>query len=211
MAADDLSRIETLEIAQGIATAWAHEHRLAVRNFDEFARDWFLQTPPENRVRINLRATLDSFHSVCKHYETEWTTVAALRADLTSSWNLETVKHLAVFNVAGIAGAAALLTNTAYATQITTKLALPLFAAGLVLALLNFWTNTRGHALAYQHAVQQRRATVSARQWKDVAAFSDEFKGTFTPTDWFSIAERAGWSSAILGIAGVACLGVSLL
>ncbi|WP_447981801.1 hypothetical protein [Achromobacter kerstersii] len=211
MAADDLYRIETLEIAQGVATAWAHEHRLAVRNFDEFASDWFLQTLPESRVRINLRATLESFHSVCKHYETEWTTNAALLADLTSSWNLETVKHLAVFNVAGIAGAAALLTNTAYASQITTKLALPFFAAGLVLALLNFWTNTRGYALAYKHAVKQRRAAASAREWKDVAAFLEGFKGKFTPTDWFSIAESSGWTSAMFGIAGVACLGVSLM
>lgn len=144
MATDDLTRIETVENAQGVATAWAHERRLAVRDFDEFARDWFLRAAPENRVRINLRATLESFHSVCKHYETEWATNVALLADLTSSWNLETVKHLAVFNVAGIAGAAALLTNPAYASQIATKLALPLFAGGLIAALLNFWTNTRG-------------------------------------------------------------------
>ncbi len=194
-----------------MAITWAHEHDLASRDFREFAGEWFASTPPDRRVRINIRATLKSFTSVCKHYETEWGRNADLLADLTSHWNLETVKHLAVFNVAGLAGAAALLTNAEYANQIATKLALPFFAGGLICALFTLWTNMRGYALAYQHADKQRRAAASAHAWKDVDLFLKRYEGKFKSEDWFHIAELTGWSSAASGIAGVMGLAVSLL
>lgn len=211
MATDDLTHIESTEDAVGVAIAWAHEHDLASRDFRAFAEDWFANTPPERRVRINIRATLKSFTSVCKHYETEWGRNADLLADLTSNWNLETVKHLAVLNVAGLAGAAALLTNAEYAQQITTKLALPFFAGGLIFALFTFWTNMRGYALAYRHADKQRSAAASASGWKDVDLFLKGYEGKFKSDDWFDMAERTGWSSAAAGTAGVIGLAVSLL
>jgi hypothetical protein len=211
METDDLTRIESTEEAIGVAITWAHEHDLASRDFRKFAEEWFVKSPPDRRVRINLRATLRSFASVCKHYETEWGRNTDLLADLTSNWNLETVKHLAVFNVAGLAGAAALLTNANYANQVTTKLALPCFAVGLICALFTFWTNMRGYALAYQHADTQRRTAAYAREWKDVERFLKEYEGKFKSEDWFDLAELTGWLSAASGVAGVVGLAVSLL
>ncbi|WP_286936118.1 hypothetical protein [Achromobacter sp. UBA4530] len=211
MAPDDHHPIASVEDAIGVARIWKHERELAHRDFEQFARDWFVNTPVEHRVRMHLRSTLQSFVSVCNHYSTEWARNSVLLADLTSDWNLETVKHLAVFNVAGIAGAAALLTHADYGTQFTTKLALPLFAAGLVLALMTFWTNMRGYALAFDHAESQRRRAASSERWSDVEVFLKEYEGKFKPTDWFDIAERTGWSSAIFGIAGVCGLAISLL
>ena len=165
---DDLTPINSYEDAISVARSWAHEHDMAVRNFENFARNWYLQTPPQSRVRLHLRGSLRSFSSVCKHYAAEWNRHAVHFADLASSWNLETVKHLAVFNVAGIAGAAALLTNANYSSQLTTKLSLPLFAIGLILALVTFWTNMRGYALSYRHAEMQRRIAGTATSWHHV-------------------------------------------
>lgn len=211
MATDDLARVDSTEDAVGVAIAWAHENDLASRDFRTFAEEWFVNTPPNHRVRINIRSTLKFFTSIGKHYEAEWGRNADLLADITNNWNLETVKHLAVFNVAGLAGAAALLTNAAYADQISTKLALFFFAGGLISSLFTFWTNMRGYGLAYQHAEKQRRAAASARGWKDVDLFLKGYEGEFKSEDWFHIAERTGWTSAAAGIAGVIGLAVSLL
>lgn len=211
MAPDDLVSIESAEDAEGVALIWAHEHDLASRDFRAFAKEWFMDTPVDRHVRINLRAALRSFSSVCKHYESEWGKNADLLAGITSNWNLETVKHLAVLNVAGLAGAAALLTNAEYAIRLSTKLALPLFGFGLIFALLTFWTNMRGYALAYQHAEKQRRAAASASRWKDVDLFLKGYEGKFTSYDWHDVAELCGWTSVAAGIAGVIGLAVSLL
>ncbi|MCP2516730.1 hypothetical protein M5J07_17455 [Achromobacter mucicolens] len=208
---DDQFVIRSEEEAIAVARSWAHGRELAHRDFAQFARDWFAKTPAEHRVRLHLRSMLLSFESVCGHYSTEWARSSTLLADLTSQWNLETVKHLAVFNVAGIAGAAALITHQTYGSQITTKLALPFFAAGLLLALLTFWTNMRGYALLYKHAELQRRRAGTAGEWSDVAELLKGCEGKFKPDDWFDIAERTGWSSALFGIAGVCGLAVSLL
>lgn len=72
MAPDDLARIESAEDAEGVALTWAHENDLASRDFRAFAKEWFMDTPVDRHVRINLRAALRSFSSVCKHYESEW-------------------------------------------------------------------------------------------------------------------------------------------
>lgn len=211
MAHDDFTPVDTPQDAQVVARLWAVDRELSHRDFRQFATDWFEATAPENRVRLHLRTTLATFVSVCKHYETTWDRSATLLADQTSNWNLETVKHLAVFNVAGIAGAAALLTNSTYLGQITTKLALPFFAIGLIFSLFTFWTNTRGYASAQEHAFSQRFAAGTARQWVDIPSLFEGHKGKFKPHHWFEIAERTGWSSAVCGVVGVTNLAISLL
>ena len=53
------------------------------------------------------------------------------------SWGFETIKHLAVINAAGVAGAAALYSVTA--AQKGATAALPWFLAGLIVTILTMW------------------------------------------------------------------------
>lgn len=211
MEPDDLQPIVSPEDAELVALRWARANDLAIRDFKGFAQEWHRGTSIENRVRVNLRSYLQSFVSVCRHYEAEWSSRAVLLEDLTSNWNLETVKHLAVLNVAGLAGGAALLTNATYASQFTSRLALILFGCGLVFALLTMWCNTRGYAIARSHARNKRNATIGAKLWTDVAQFLESEGGRFTSLSWFWAAETTGWISALLGIGGLVSLGGSLL
>ncbi len=62
-------------------------------------------------------------------------------------WTIETVKHLAFVNVAGLAGTAALYASTDAAKKVTGLMGVPaavVFAIGLAFAVLDMYFNSLG-------------------------------------------------------------------
>ncbi len=67
------------------------------------------------------------------------------------TWNLETVRTLALVNSAGPAGVSAIYaSDSAAKAYLWTYPAAELFAIGLICALLNMYANSQGHLRAHQ-------------------------------------------------------------
>ena len=120
---------------------------------------------------------------------------------------METVKHLATVNIAGIAGVAALLSSNKIPPELL-RWALISFTAGLLLALLDFWLNSRGY---WCRAMGIRKNVLAASISE---TFQDLNKATTITKDagkdWFDVALRVGWASAIGAIIGGLLLGAAL-
>ncbi len=119
-------------------------------------------------------------------------------------WTLETVKHLAFVNAAGLAGAAALYSSTELAKKATGFFGIPttvFFALGLVLAVLDMYLNSLG-ALRRIHEVDGRLSAWdkigSPQQHDATVLLAPSAAGRWL----FLGAAVAGWGSAILFVAG---------
>ena len=114
------------------------------------------------------------------------------------TWNLETVRTLALVNSAGLAGVSAI-----YASDSATKVHLgaypsaALFAFGLVCSLLNMYANSQGH-LRREKEVFSRIVALDGGKLDPQLALDPATAGKY----WFWIAEIAGWCAAALFCAG---------
>ncbi|HVL08673.1 MAG TPA: hypothetical protein VM512_05890 [Burkholderiaceae bacterium] len=119
-------------------------------------------------------------------------------------WTVETVKHLAFVNGAGLAGAAALVASTDMGKKAVVFCSIPsavFFAVGLALAVLDMYLNSLG-ALARMHDLDAR-----INVW-DLAPEQGEREArvlladTVAGADYFTWAHRTGWLSAAAFIIG---------
>lgn len=127
--------------------------------------------------------------------------------EMQSEWTVETVKHLATVNIAGIAGVAALLTSENTSSNML-RWALISFTVGLLLALLDFWLNSMGY---WKRATNIHKHVINA----SIASNDFELSSAATITsdagkDWFDVAVRVGWTSALSAIIGGLLLGSAL-
>lgn len=134
-----------------------------------------------------------------------------LRSDVAasySSWTLETVKHLALINIAGLAGATTLLQIDGWLHTLSVRLALILFFFGVILAVVDLHLNSLGY---YTRLREIDRARVNT----SMAATSEEVGRHGVPDmkigkSLFVWAGAIGWVSAIVAIAGCLAIGVHL-
>ncbi|WP_156125955.1 hypothetical protein [Paraburkholderia kururiensis] len=114
------------------------------------------------------------------------------------TWNLETVRTLALVNSAGLAGVSAI-----YASDSAAKIYLgaypsaALFAFGLVCALLNMYANSQGH-LRREREVFSRIVALDSEQLDPQRALEPVTAGKY----WFRTAEAAGWSTLAMFCGG---------
>ncbi|MFY2839377.1 hypothetical protein [Achromobacter xylosoxidans] len=208
---DEQTRIASEVEAEHLAVAWAVAHGLLLRDVRLFAREWYSSTPVELRTKQQLNLSLQFFSLKVNSDTAEWNRTFSLFADLASTWNLETVKHLAIFNVAGLAGAAALVAGTKYADHFAMKLSLPTFAIGLLMALLTLWTRTRGYSASLDNIDKQRKKSLAAGTWQELHSAWQPPVTAMKPSDWHSIGNRTGWASALIGTLGVVLVGAAIL
>jgi len=127
--------------------------------------------------------------------------------ELSSKWDLETVKHLVVLNGAGFAGVATLLAGG--------KLSLPKWSGatlllgyglGVVLAIANMYLASVG----YSRMREEVKGRIAA-----VGDLSQQVGHVFDPLAGgrrFTIAGQAcGWISAMLAVASTLAIGISLV
>ncbi|WP_144410538.1 hypothetical protein [Burkholderia thailandensis] len=126
---------------------------------------------------------------------------------LSSTWDLETVKHLVVLNAAGFAGVATLLAGGKL-PQPKWSGAAPLlgYGLGVALAIANMYLASVSYS-RMREEVKERIAAVG-----DLAQQVDHVFDRLAGGRRFSIAGQAcGWVSAMLAVASTLTIGVNLV
>lgn len=126
---------------------------------------------------------------------------------LSSTWDLETVKHLVVLNAAGFAGVATLLAGGKL-PQPKWAGAAPLlgYGLGVVFAIANMYLASVGYS-RMREEVKNRIVAVG-----DLSQQVDHVFDRLAGGRRFNIAGQAcGWSSAMLAVASTVMIGVSLV
>ncbi|KVF38037.1 hypothetical protein WJ09_03070 [Burkholderia vietnamiensis] len=128
-------------------------------------------------------------------------------AQLSSAWDLETVKHLVVLNAAGLAGAATLLAGGRLQQPKWIGAATLLgYGLGVALAILNMYL--------VRVSLDRRLNEVKSRM-SEVYDLSKRIDHAFDPLiagRKINIAGQAcGWVSAMLAVASTLTIGISLV
>lgn len=129
-------------------------------------------------------------------------------ADLQSEWTLETVKHLALINIAGMAGATALLQVAHWANRLSIRLALAFFFLGLILAVLDLYLNSLGYWAKLKDADRARLNASRSESSGELARHG--VPSNSAGLNFFNWAGATGWLSAILAITGCILIGALL-
>ncbi|MEF3066576.1 hypothetical protein [Pandoraea apista] len=123
-----------------------------------------------------------------------------------SEWDLETVKHLVVLNVAGVAGVTTLVAGS---DQITPRwlavTALSGYGLGVILAVLNMHLAARGFDL-YAGEIRDRIQTLLPKDGPREELFNKVTRGK-TPN---VLGQIAGWISAALAVASTVAVGIGV-
>lgn len=137
-------------------------------------------------------------------------------ANQMHEWTMEVVKHLAIINAAGLAGAATLI-----ATQISETIhrsyfvfSAIAFALGLTLAVVDMHLNSMGHLARVK---EMRRRIDELRDLYKSSSFhllkilkENAIEAPFNSGGWFTAAGICGWISAIAFISGIASIFLAL-
>ncbi|MCB4345223.1 hypothetical protein LA345_15050 [Burkholderia vietnamiensis] len=127
--------------------------------------------------------------------------------ELSSTWDLETVKHLVVLNAAGFAGVATLLAGGKL-PQPKWGGAAPLlgYGLGVVLAIANMYLA----AVSYSRMREEVKARIAAvgDASKQVDHVFDRLAGG---RRLIIAGQTCGWASAMLAVASTVMIGVSLV
>ena len=207
--ASDFTPVKDINDAKHIARTWAMENDIDLGKAVAFADEWYETTASDYRARSNLLWMLSNFHKFRQRRETAWERQFSLIWQEATQWDIETVRHLAAFNGAGLAGSAALLAASArFADAISVKIALLGFSLGLILAVLNLWLNTQGHIRTLKHTIRQHRMSIDAATWEHLKAADSETAAN--GDKWHSVAVCIGWVSAICGIVSGVLIGIAL-
>lgn len=128
-------------------------------------------------------------------------------AERSSTWDLETVKHLVVLNAAGFAGAATLLAGSRELHPRWVGCATLLgYGFGVALAILNMYLVS----LSFARMLDEVKRRIVAIH--DLTKPTDRLFDQLTAGRCFRIAGQiCGWGAAILAILSTIAVGVSLV
>lgn len=192
--------IQSVEHAKLEAFRWAAQSGADAPRMMQLAGEWFSkQTFPVTLQDLTLN--LQYFNTCVNSAASVWELHAQNSAITASSWSRETVKHLAIINVAGIAGTAAILAMPNGLEGNGIKIALVSFLLGVLLAVLTLWLMTQGHAKRGMGAVAHANKIKESASWESyVAAVGRKYHDAGMV--WFRYSEAAGWISALAAVAG---------
>jgi hypothetical protein len=204
----DFIPIVDISQAESLASEWAASNDASGNRARIFALRWFESTQEKNRTPYVLRFMLSQFEKDRASHLNSLKSHLDLLEPLEATWSLEVTKHLATFNGAGFAGAAAMLA-TKYADSPLVKIALAVFAAGFLLAILNMWLNSQGLGKMVARTHRLQSAAKEATSWEGLHIEDDE-QG-LTSDDWGDLAILFGWSSAVAGTVAALLLSIALI
>lgn len=198
--------IQSVEEARSIAYGWAVPRGIDVVLYTRVAENIFLQNGDSYLSKENLEVFLQHFANATNASANVWANHARDSWSRQSQWTVETVKHLAIVNVAGLAGAAALLQKESASNGMSVSLLL--FTAGLLMALLAFWLMSQGYS---KRALDLDKRAYDVRAAESWESFGKAQRPYVDPGQrWFTAARWIGWVSALSSIAAGALLVTSI-
>lgn len=190
-AADILSE----EDARAFAYKWAGERQLDVARFCEYAENVFAEHGP---IPTQMLITSMQHFSIESSSTADYWQSFALRAWRESSlWSIETVKHLAMINTAGLAGTLTLLNGGPTIGHDSLRQASAFFIIGLLFALVCFWATTHGYGSRGQQAEERALAIRRSVSWKQYSDASAHPLPERTERRWHMTANFASWGSVL--------------
>lgn len=200
--------IQNVDEAKLEAFRWAAQNGADAPRMVALAAEWFVkQQMPV--TAMDLAINLQYFNTCVNSAANIWELHAHDSAKIASDWSMETVKHLAIINVAGVAGAAALLAMPNGLEGNGIKIALAAFLSGILFAVLTLWLMTRGNAARGMGAIARAKAIKESASWDSyVAAVGQPYKDAGMA--WFRFSEAAGWISAAAAIIGGTSICIAL-
>lgn len=161
-------------------------------------------TPNEKNTQVdNLELKRDQWFADQQALQAWW----ERNIQRASEWDLETVKHLVVLNVAGVAGVTTLVAGP---DQITPRwlavLALSGYGLGVILAVLNLHFAARSFDL-YADEIRHRMQTLLPKSAPHDELFADVTTGKTINI----IGQISGWISAVLAVVCTVAVGIGVL
>lgn len=126
------------------------------------------------------------------------------------SWILETVKHIAIANGAGVAGATALLAGRGETTMATCSVVA--FSIGLLAAVVDFALNAIAHQRRAEHSRDRIKSARAAASWEEIIDNETDgsTKNRSEPGDTLSTwAARCGIFGVVCALVGIVFLALS--
>lgn len=197
-----------IEQAKYHAFLWSVDNQVDAQVSIELTAEWFAkQKLPVTPAALGTH--LRYFHTCRMNSKRTWDSHADEAWAAADAWSLETVKHLAIVNVAGIAGSVALIAMPSNSSRLGFQVALASFIVGAVLALLDLWVVGSGYTLRARGASARASKIQKVNSWATFLEAENEpyvDKGK----DWFEFAELTGWTSAICVLIGGVAIFFSL-
>lgn len=193
--------------ARIVGQRWAYLHGHSQVRMSDFAAYVYRSAGKPAFAEHFLFDELRRFADATAAVHKQWHTYGSQEWKLRDDWILETVKHLAAINTAGLAGAVALfVTHQSFAL----KLAFGVFGFGLLLAVIDLFVNAKAHYLNGMRANSLRLSANQAKSWEDLDETANAKSSSDTGDACTQCAEVAGAVSAFLAIAGMISLVVHL-
>lgn len=198
----------TKEEARNAGRSWAYENEANPDQFEAFALT--LQRKHGDTLTASaLAAYCKGFFEAKTAVQNDWDGYGAQEWKLRDDWILETVKHLALVNAAGLAGATAALSRSTATFHIV--IAVCVFGFGLLLAVLDLYTNAYAHYSNGLRANEMREKARSSESWDDLVERATAIRTSETGKICSECATIAGAFSALCALAGVIFLVVGLI
>lgn len=192
-----------------IAYRWAIARGKDAVRVTEFAENIYKERQGKPISIEALEVHLQHFTDATGRAADAWSRYATESWTHQTNWAIETVKHLAITNVAGIAGAAALLAGGKPFNEDQLKIAIISFTLGLLMTLVDFCLVSNGYWRRATDQQQRSYAIKNSSSWSEYISSEPEY--TDKGKRWFTTAGYVGWTSAIGAIIGGIMLGTAIL
>lgn len=192
--------IKSEQEAHDFAYRWAVERELDTGKLSRCAVSLFKER--QSLTADDLARELQNFSTVTGATASFWSDWSRNAWRKQSLWVLETVKHLAIINAAGLAGTLTLLSNMSEPIDSRLRTASVLFIIGLVFALLCFWAFAHAHAreaIAAENRALDVKRSVSWKQYKEAI---DKPYDDKAENRWYTFSGFVGVGATITAISG---------
>lgn len=206
MTCTQIDQIRDEQHARTVGTQWAYAHGYNPDQLSCFAALVYIKLNGATSTQT-LHQHLQRFVEAKTATRGQWQAYADQEWKLRDDWILETVKHLALVNIAGLAGATALFASE---KSIWIKVSIGLFGVGLLLAVVDLFINAKAHQLNGVRANALRSDAHSATSWDKLVTAATAKPSSSDGDLCTECAEVAGALSGILAVAGVILLVIHL-
>lgn len=201
------------ETARSIAIKWSIEHGVDTLRMLKFADSVLAEADKHLGLSAaDLLTHLEWFKRNSAATIEAWREYELSQDQRRDTWILEAVKHIAIANVAGVAGATALLAGRGENQM--ASYSVMAFCVGLLAAVIDFASNAEAHHRRAKDSRARIAAARAATSWKDLidneTATSTKRQHRREPgSNFVAGATVCGWIGGISAMIGIFLLALS--